>query len=160
MSQLLLQLLGSTGHFVEIKPFAGSPRRGRLRPADSQSSLSSPSSAVGSIDLPEVTLDPVDGSPSAPLDWTKVKAIELLHNPHQESNPEVRFFDSTEVAPFLWIRLTLTNGEALEGKVENSISLLCSQALVLYPLEEYANRRCMCVPRSAIADLQVVTLRQ
>ncbi len=159
MSQLLLQLLGSTGHFVEIKPFTGSPRRGRLRPFDSQS-LHNDHSGLASPNLPELTFDPGDGSASAPLDWSQVKTVEFLNNPDQDSIPEMRFFDSTEVAPFLWIRLTLTNGEALEGKVENSLALLWNEALVLYPLEEFANRRCICVPRGAIADLQVVTLRQ
>jgi hypothetical protein len=158
----LIRLLGSTGHNVEIKKFEGPPQRGHLRTSHQASLVANAngSSSKQSRFFDDFEFEPSDGDVKAKFDWSLVKTIDLVGDLHLEAEPEIRFFDSVEVSPHLWVRLTLTDGEALEGKIDNSLYPMCNSCLLLFPLDEAANRKCVCVPSTSIATLQVVALRQ
>lgn len=101
---------------------------------------------------------------TAPLhiDWNSVKAIQFVRNLEAAADSEenVRFFDSAAIPPYLWVRVEFTDGEVVEGKLDNSLSLMNGPCLVLYPLDETANQQCICIPRGSIANLQVITFRR
>ena len=159
MADSLAQILGVNGQSVEIRRFGRQPQRGHLKLSGSPATSISQHGELPSL-LPALEFGPSDGTDTGDLDWATVKTIDLLSDLEQKSEPQVRFFDETKVSAYLWVRITLMDGEALEGKIENSIRFLCCSCIVLYPLEDEANRRCVCVPRNAIASLQVVALRQ
>ena len=56
----------------------------------------------------------------------------------------------------LWLRMTLTDGEELEGLASNDRSLLEGAGLLLTPPDTRSNTQRIYVPRSAIQTLQVV----
>ena len=101
---------------------------------------------------------------TAPLhiEWGMVKAIEFVKSLETASAPEenVRFFDSAAIPPYLWVRLEFKDGEVIEGKLDNSLSLMNGPCLLLYPLDDTANQECVCIPRGSIANLQVITFRR
>jgi Family of unknown function (DUF6982) len=160
MSKQWMEVVGPAGHTVEIRKFEGPPQRGHLKPVgDAQPSSDEQTLSKDRDVLPRFEFLPVDGTRSDLLDWSAVKSIELLKDLDEEPEPEVRFFDSVEVSPYLWVRVTLIDGHIFEGRVGNSLQQISSSFLLLYPLDETANRKCVCVPRGSIANLQVVTIR-
>jgi hypothetical protein len=58
----------------------------------------------------------------------------------------------------LWLRLTLTDGEELEGLAANDRSLVEGAGLLLTPPDTRSNTQRMYVPRQAIQTLEVVGL--
>lgn len=101
---------------------------------------------------------------TAPLhiEWGAVKAIQFVKDLETNGDAEenVRFFDSAAIPPYLWVRVEFKDGEVVEGKLDNSLSLIDSPCLMLYPLNDTANQQCLCIPRGAIANLQVITFRR
>jgi len=160
MSKQWMDVVGAAGHSVEIRRFEGPPQRGHLKPVGDAQPLSDEQTLSEDRDLlPRFEFLPIGGMRSDLLDWSTVKSIELLKDLAEEPEPEVRFFDSVEVSPYLWVRVALIDGHILEGRVGNSLQQLSSSFLLLYPLDETANRKCVCVPRGSIATFQVVTIR-
>jgi len=60
--------------------------------------------------------------------------------------------------PGLWLRMTLTDGEELEGLAANDRSLIDGAGLLLTPPDKRSNTQRIYVPRQAIQTLEVVSL--
>ena len=60
--------------------------------------------------------------------------------------------------PGLWLRLTLTGGEELEGLAANDRSLIEGAGLLLTPPAQRSNTQKIYLPRQAIQSLEVVSL--
>jgi hypothetical protein len=58
----------------------------------------------------------------------------------------------------LWLRMTLTDGEELEGLAENDRSLIDGAGLLLTPPDMRSNTQRIYVPRQAIQTLEVISL--
>jgi hypothetical protein len=60
--------------------------------------------------------------------------------------------------PGLWIRLTLADGDELEGLAANDVSLVGSAGMMLTPPDTRSNTQRIFVPHKAIQSLQVLSL--
>ena len=78
-----------------------------------------------------------------------------------QANPERLLHKRFAVRPRtagLWLRITLTDGEELEGLAANDRSLLEGSGLLLTPPDTRSNTQRIYVPRAAIQTLEVVGL--
>jgi hypothetical protein len=97
------------------------------------------------------------------IPWTEVKWVCYVRDfPQGESaNPErlmqKRFATRPRTAG-LWLRMTLTDGEELEGLAANDRSLVDGSGLLLTPPDTRSNTQRIYVPRSSIQTLEVVSL--
>ena len=85
-----------------------------------------------------------------------------LGDPDNPERLSRRTFLARPRAEGLWVRLTLRGGEILEGLAAADLGLLCSiiedAGLHLTPPDTRSNTQRLFVPRTAIADLQVVAV--
>lgn len=83
--------------------------------------------------------------------------------PRIESGPQLpvnlRFFDSAPIPSFLWIRLTFVSGEVVEGMVKNRLAALNGPLISLSLPHPDTDQVLAYIPRSAIAELQIITTR-
>jgi hypothetical protein len=97
------------------------------------------------------------------IPWTEVKWVCYVRDfPQGETaNPErlmqKRFATRPRTAG-LWLRMTLTDGEELEGLAANDRSLVDGTGLLLTPPDTRSNTQRIYVPRSSIQTLEVVSL--
>jgi hypothetical protein len=97
------------------------------------------------------------------IPWTEVKWVCYVRDfPQGDSvNPErlmqKRFATRPRTAG-LWLRMTLTDGEELEGLAANDRSLVDGTGLLLTPPDTRSNTQRIYVPRSSIQTLEVVSL--
>ena len=97
--------------------------------------------------------------------WETVKWVcyvrDLASATPGEPNPERLIHKRFTVRPRavgLWLRMTLTDGEELEGLAENDRSLIDGAGLLLTPPDMRSNTQRIYVPRLAIQALEVVSL--
>ena len=58
----------------------------------------------------------------------------------------------------LWLRLTLTDGDELEGLAANDLTLIQGAGLLLTPPDTRSNTQRIFIPRQAIQELEVLSL--
>jgi hypothetical protein len=78
-----------------------------------------------------------------------------------QANPERLLHKRFSIRPRtagLWLRMTLTDGEELEGLAANDRSLIDGAGLLLTPPDTRSNTQRIYVPRQAIQTLEVVSL--
>lgn len=99
------------------------------------------------------------------FDWGQVKWVcyvrELPSSPGDHTNPERLLHKKFSIRPRttgLWLRMTLTDGEELEGLAANDRSLIDCAGLLLTPPDTRSNTQRIFVPRPAIQTLEVVGL--
>jgi hypothetical protein len=101
------------------------------------------------------------------MNWNEVKWVcyvrDLPATSHSgdPSNPERllnKRFAIRPRTPGLWLRMTLTDGEELEGLASNDRSLIEGAGLLLTPPDTRSNTQRIYVPRQAIQTLEVVGL--
>lgn len=95
--------------------------------------------------------------------WRDVKWICYVRDlsPGDAANPERLLHKRFTVRPRtagLWLRMTLTDGEELEGLAANDRSLVEGAGLLLTPPDTRSNTQRIYVPRQAIQTLEVVSL--
>jgi hypothetical protein len=95
--------------------------------------------------------------------WNQVKWVCYVRDfPVGDSaNPERllhKRFAIRPRTPGLWLRMTLTDGEELEGLATNDRSLIEGAGLLLTPPDTRSNTQRIYVPRQAIQTLEVVSL--
>jgi hypothetical protein len=97
------------------------------------------------------------------IPWVDVKWVCYVRDLPQgdSANPErlmqKRFATRPRTAG-LWLRMTLIDGEELEGLAANDRSLLDGAGLLLTPPDTRSNTQRIYVPRSSIQTLEVVSL--
>jgi hypothetical protein len=97
------------------------------------------------------------------IGWEQVKWVCYVRDfPSGETaNPERllhKRFSIRPRTPGLWLRMTLTDGEELEGLASNDRALVDGAGLLLTPPDTRSNTQRIYVPRQAIQTLEVVSL--
>ncbi len=97
--------------------------------------------------------------------WSQVKWICYIRDfpsaPADQANPERLLRKRFTVRPRtagVWLRMTLADGEQLEGLAANDLSLVTGTGLLLTPPDTRSNTQRIYVPRHAIESLEVVSL--
>jgi hypothetical protein len=97
--------------------------------------------------------------------WDQVKWVcyvrDLPSPTTDQTNPERLMHKRFSVRPRtagLWLRMTLMDGDELEGLAANDLSLVQSAGLLLTPPDTRSNTQRIYVPRQAIQSLEVVSL--
>jgi hypothetical protein len=97
--------------------------------------------------------------------WEQVKWVcyvrDLPAPWSDQANPERLLHKRFSIRPRtagLWLRMTLTDGEELEGLATNDRSLIDGAGLLLTPPDTRSNTQRIYVPRQAIQTLEVVSL--
>ena len=99
--------------------------------------------------------------------WDEVKWVCYVRDfsasspAFDQANPERLLHKRFTIRPRtagLWLRMTLTDGEELEGLAANDRSLVEGAGLLLTPPDTRSNTQRIYVPRQAIQTLQVVSL--
>jgi hypothetical protein len=99
------------------------------------------------------------------IGWNQVKWVcyvrDFPASSADQSNPERllrRRFSIRPRTAGLWLRMTLADGEELEGLAANDLSLIEGTGLLLTPPDTRSNTQRIYVPRQAIQSLEVVSL--
>ncbi len=99
------------------------------------------------------------------LAWDTVKWVcyvrDLPAPTSDQANPERLLHKRFAVRPRaagLWLRMTLTDGDQLEGLAANDRSLVEGAGLLLTPPDTRSNTQRIYLPRQAIQTLEVVSL--
>jgi hypothetical protein len=97
------------------------------------------------------------------IGWEQVKWVCFVRDfpAGETANPERllhKRFAIRPRTPGLWLRMTLTDGEELEGLAANDRSLVEGAGLLLTPPDTRSNTQRIYVPRQAIQTLEVVGL--
>ena len=106
-------------------------------------------------------LDP--GGKLLTVNWGAIKWVCFVRDlpAGETSNPErllQKRFAVRPRTPGLWLRMTLTDGDELEGLAANDRSLVEGAGLLLTPPDTRSNTQKILVPRQAIQTLDVVAL--
>jgi len=114
------------------------------------------------VDGPELELLDLSGKVLR-IGWEQVKWVCYVRDfPNGETaNPErllQKRFSTRPRTAGLWLRMTLTDGEELEGLAANDRSLVGGAGLLLTPPDTRSNTQRIFVPRQAIQALEVVSL--
>ena len=99
------------------------------------------------------------------IGWEQVKwvcSVRDFPTPHgDQTNPERllhKRFAIRPRTPGLWLRMTLTDGDELEGLAANDRTLVEGAGLLLTPPDTRSNTQRIYLPRQAIQTLEVVSL--
>lgn len=99
------------------------------------------------------------------IPWSLVKWVCYVRDFNMssldQSNPERLLHKQFTVRPRtagLWLRMTLADGDELEGLAANDRSLVDGAGLLLTPPDMRSNTQRIYVPRQAIQTLEVVSL--
>jgi len=97
------------------------------------------------------------------IGWEQVKWVCYVRDfpSGDTANPERllhKRFAIRPRTPGLWLRMTLTDGEELEGLAANDRSLVEGAGLLLTPPDTRSNTQRIYLPRQAIQTLEVVGL--
>ena len=90
-----------------------------------------------------------------------VRDIPASSSASDQTNPERllhKRFSIRPRTPGIWLRMTLIDGEELEGLAANDRSLVEGAGLMMTPPDTRSNTQRMYVPRQAIQTLEVVGL--
>ncbi len=98
------------------------------------------------------------------IGWEKVKWICYVRDfPARSADPDNperllhKRFSARPRTAGLWLRMTLTDGDELEGLAPNDRSLVEGAGLLLTPPDTRSNTQRIYVPRQAIQTLEVVS---
>lgn len=115
-------------------------------------------------DAPELEILDLSGKVLR-ISWEQVKWVCFVRDfpasSGDQANPERLLHKRFAVRPRsagLWLRLTLTDGDELEGLAANDRSLIEGAGLLLTPPDTRSNTQRIYVPRQAIQTLEVVSL--
>jgi hypothetical protein len=99
------------------------------------------------------------------IGWEQIKWVCYLRDLSAASadpaNPERLLHKKFSVRPRtagLWVRMTLLDGDELEGLAPNDVSLVSGTGLLLTPPDTRSNTQRIYIPRQAIQSLEVVSL--
>ncbi len=97
--------------------------------------------------------------------WDQIKWIcyvrDFPASSSDSANPERllhKKFSTRPRATGVWLRMTLTDGDEIEGLAANDLSLVSGAGLLLTPPDTRSNTQRIYVPRQAIQSLELVGL--
>jgi hypothetical protein len=98
------------------------------------------------------------------IGWEQVKWVCYVRDfpaAADAANPERLLHKKFTTRPRtagVWLRMTLTDGEEIEGLAANDLTLVAGAGLLLTPPDTRSNTQRIYVPRRAIQALEVVSL--
>lgn len=93
-----------------------------------------------------------------PFNLRDVKAIFFVKDfKGDPSYEEIRFLNKQKASPAVWVRLKFFDGETLEGRIENNVSLLLSGGFYLWPSDSETNNECAYVSKAALVDFAILS---
>jgi hypothetical protein len=96
------------------------------------------------------------------IGWEQVKWVCYVRSHAVDAaNPERllhKRFSTRPRTAGVWLRMTLADGEELEGLAANDVSLVSGLGLLLTPPDTRSNTQRVYVPRQAIQKLELVSL--
>lgn len=120
--------------------------------------------AGGALDGAELELLDTGGKVLR-IAWDQVKWVcfvrDLPSASADPANPERLLHKRFSVRPRaagVWLRMTLSDGDELEGLAANDLSLVTGAGLLLTPPDTRSNTQRIFVPRTSIQSLEVVSL--
>lgn len=159
-----VRVTGSCGNFVRQSRAMSSIRKPVIVRKFSREWCAGYAGAGFGYDGPELEiLDPTGKVLRIGWDQVKwvcyVRDLPAISNPL--SDPERLLHKRFSIRPRtagLWLRMTLTDGEELEGLAANDRSLIEGAGLLLTPPDTRSNTQRIYIPRQAILTLEVVSL--
>jgi len=144
-------------HRVAVCMLDGTVRRGTMEAAMKEDAgLPLPAEISGENKLFYFESD--DDCQRVVLKMDLVKAIHIGEGePELHTSP--RFFDSAPTPSSLWVRAVFFNGEIVEGMIANTWSAFNGPLLELRLSGEQFYQKQVLIPRTSIAELQVITTR-
>ena len=86
-----------------------------------------------------------------------VKAIFFVKEFEGNSkHEELKFLNNHTRKKWVWVRVTFFDGEALEGRVENTKTLLSSPGFYLWPSDEDTNNDLVYIVTDALQDFEIL----
>jgi hypothetical protein len=99
------------------------------------------------------------------IEWEQVKWVcyvrDFPASTSDSANPERLLHKKFTTRPRtagVWLRMTLTDGDEIEGLAANDLTLVAGAGLLLTPPDTRSNTQRIYVPRQAIQSLEVVSL--
>lgn len=106
----------------------------------------------------EVQLIDAKGNPTK-IPLGELKAVFFVRDfQGKPEYDEVRFFAKEPPRPWLWVRVRFTDGEVLEGRVRNNLSLLDPKGFYIWTSDEEANHEMAFVVKAALEEFTVLGL--
>jgi hypothetical protein len=103
-----------------------------------------------------VELLKTDGS-FALVPYDEVKAVHFVRDfDLGAQSPETRVFNTRPKMDGLWVRLRFRDQELMDGILANNLLLLEPYGFTFTPPEPYSNNQRVFVPRTALAEVQVL----
>jgi hypothetical protein len=93
------------------------------------------------------------------LEMESVKAIHVGAEGESEVQTGPRFFDCAPIPSSLWVRASFVDGEIVEGMIANTWAAFNGALLELHLSGEQFDQKQVLIPRTSIAELQVITTR-
>lgn len=91
------------------------------------------------------------------LPYEEVRTVSFVREFEDEPDPNQRkVFGARPKSDGLWVRLSLRDGEILEGIIPNNLLQLTERGITVTPPDPNANTRRVFVPRAALSELKVL----
>ncbi len=98
-----------------------------------------------------------EGKPKS-FEMAQVKAIFFVKD--FAGDPEyqdIRFLTRKRGSDAVWVRATFSDGEVLEGRVENNLQLVTAPGFYMWPSDAETNNDCAYVSKDALVDFSILT---
>lgn len=145
-------------HEAVIYMLDGAVRRGKVDAADGEGLITERPGAFGAA-ASHFNFESADGKEHLRIAFDAVRTIYPPVDGEDGIHTKLRFFDTASIPLFLWVRLTFVDGEVLEGMVENRQSAFSGSLICLSIPDSSLGQMPVLVPRSVVAELQVITTR-
>jgi Family of unknown function (DUF6982) len=93
-----------------------------------------------------------------PIENTKaVFYVKDFHGDREHKS--LRFYNGAPIVHGVWVRLEFSDGEIMEGLVQNTIRFLVDPAFFILPTDPYSNNRLVYVVKSWLRECRILGLR-
>ena len=111
---------------------------------------------AGALTLLPVTMQ--DGT-STSISPDGLKAVFFVKSFRGRSHDDIRFHDSFPPAECLWVRVTFSDEEVMEGLIYNKSDFVVNAGFFFVPIDPEGNNTLVYVPKSQIIDFNILGLR-
>jgi hypothetical protein len=110
-------------------------------------------------DNKQLYFESTDGDQRGMVEMDSVKAIYVGDEMESVLQSSPRFFDCAPIPSSLWVRTHFVDGEIVEGMIANAWAAFSGDLLELRVPGQQVDHKQVLIPRTSIADLQVIATR-
>lgn len=110
-------------------------------------------------DNKQLYFESTDGNQRGMIEMDSVKAIYLGDEIESGLQSSPRFFDCAPIPSSLWVRTHFVDGEIVEGMIANAWSAFNGDLVELRVPGQQVDHKQVLIPRTSIAELQVIATR-